>query len=117
MSFWKIISSLLLFILRIFWASVFGKRNRALIPVEADRTIVKVGDVVFDLPFLRSFGLDEMKRTVSFSDGRSVIEVMIDDITELSLIFVPKEKADEREEGSVESMEHRVPDECDRGPE
>jgi hypothetical protein len=76
------------------WASLFGKRNRALIPVEADRTVVKAGGVIFDLPTLRSFGVDETRRTLSLSDGRSVVEVLIDDITELSITFAPREIKD-----------------------
>lgn len=94
MSLWKSISPLIMLLLKRAWASLFGKRNRALIPVEADRTILRAGGVVFDLPTLRSFGVDETRRTLSLSDGRSVVEVLIDDITELSLTFMPKETTD-----------------------
>lgn len=90
MNLWKVVWPILLMLLKKAGAALFGKRNRALIPIETDRAIIRAGDVTFEFPKLRSIGLGEEQRTLFISNGRSVVEIPIDDITELSITFQPK---------------------------
>ena len=90
MNVWKVVWPILLMLLRKVGAALFGKRNRALIPIETDCAIIRAGDVTFEFPRLRSIGLEEERRTLFISNGRSVVEIPIDDITDLSITFQSK---------------------------
>lgn len=96
MSIWKILSPLLMMLLKRLWAALFGKRNRALVQVEADEIHVVANGVTFDLPKLKSIGLDEEKRVLFISDGRTVLEIVVDDISELDVVF--REEEDDQKE-------------------
>lgn len=87
MSWIKLLSPIMMMIVRSLWRMLFGKRDRALIPIEMGRVHIEANGVIFDLPRLKMIGLDEVNKVLTISDGRTVMEFFMDDISDFRFIL------------------------------